>query len=65
MTLSNFDVVRVMSWCDLNAAGTKLLIYMLVCSNRDLTVGLWQLQHLSNNILVTVIIRIDSNCSIT
>ena len=65
MALSNLKVIWIMGRCDLNTAGTKLLVYILICNNRDLAVGLRQFQHLSNNVLVTVIIRINSNCSIT
>ena len=39
MAQSNLKVIWIMGRCDLNTAGTKLLVYILICNNRDLAVG--------------------------
>ena len=65
MALSNFKIIRVMCRCDLHTSGTELLIYVCVCNDRNLASGRRQYEHLSDNILITLILRIDRNCSIS
>ena len=65
MTLTNFKVVRVMCRCDLNCTCTEFDINIIVSDNRDLTANKRQNEHLADNVLVTLVFRVNSNCSIT
>ena len=65
VTFSNFKVVRVMCRCDLNSTCSELFVYVVICNNRNLTVCQWQLTHLSNDIFISLIIRVNCNCSIS
>ena len=65
VALSHLKIVRIMSRRDLYAAGTKLFVYICVRDNRDLTVRQRKLQHFSDQILITLVIRIDCHCGIT
>ena len=65
MTFSNFKVIRVMSRCNLYTAGSKFPVNIGIRNNRNLPVCHWQLQHLSDNVLVSFIFRIDRNSCIT
>ena len=65
VTLSNLEIVRVMGRCNLYTACSELLVNIWICDNRDLSVCKWQLQHLSNYICVSLIIRIYSNSCIS
>ena len=65
MTLSDLKVVRVMGRRDLNHTGTEFHIYISVCHHRNFPVYNGKHQLLSDNILISVIIRIYRNSSIT
>ena len=65
MTLANLKVIRVVCRCDLNDTGSKFHIYILVCNNRNLTVHKRKHNGLADDILVTIICRIDSHCGIS
>ena len=65
MTSSYLEIVRVMSRRDLYAAGSELFVYIRVSDHRDLSVCQWKLQSLSDEMFVSVIIRIDCHCRIT
>ena len=39
MALSYLEVIGVMDRSNLYAAGSKLLIYVFICNNRNFTVG--------------------------
>ena len=65
VTFSNLKVVRVMGRCDLHASCSKFFIHILVCHNRNFTVCERQLQHFSNQILISLVIRIYRYCSIS
>ena len=65
MTASNLKVVRIMCRCDLYTAGSEFFVNILISNYRDLSVCKRQLQHLANQILVSLIFRIYCNCSIT
>ena len=60
-----FEVVRVMCRCDLNAACSEFFVNVLICDNRDLTVSQRQFQHLADQILVSLILRVYCYCGIT
>ena len=64
MTLADLKIVRVMCRRDLYATGTELFINIRICHNRDLAVYDWQDQCLSDQILITLILRIDCNSGI-
>ena len=38
MSLPDFKVIRVVCWCDLHRSGSKFLIYIVVCHDRNLSV---------------------------
>ena len=59
VTLSYLKVVRVMCRCNLHAARSELLIYVCIRNNRNFTVGERQLQHFSDQMLISLIIRVD------
>ena len=65
MTLSNLEIVRIVCRCDLYTAGSKIFIYILISNHRNLTVREWQLQHLTNDILVSLVLWIYCNGCIT
>ena len=65
MAFSHFKVIGVVCRCDLHASGTKLLVYIFICHNRNFPVSERQLQHFSNQVFVSLILRIDSNSRIT
>ena len=65
MTSSYLEIVRVMSRRDLYAAGSELFVYIRVSDHRDFSVCQWKLQSLSDEVFVSVIIRIDCHCRIT
>ena len=65
VTLTNLKVVRIMGRCNLNTACSELLINIIICNNRNLSVGKRKLKHLTNDILISVIIRINSYRGIT
>ena len=64
MALSDFKVVRVMSRCDLDAACTELHIDILIGDDRDLSACERQLEHLSDYVFISVIIRVYSDSCI-
>ena len=60
-----FEVVRVVCRCDLNATCSEFFVNVLICDNRDLTVRQRQFQHLADQILVSLILRVYCHCGIT
>ena len=48
-----------MGRCDLYAAGSEFLVNILVGNHRDLAVRQRKLQHFSDQVLVTLVIRVD------
>ena len=64
MPFPNFKVIRVMSWCNLNAACPKFLIHIVVCHNRNLPPHQRQDQSLPDNILIPPVFWVYSNGSI-
>ena len=61
MALSDLKVVRIMSRCDLDAACTEFHIDILVGDDRDLSACERQLEHLSDYVFISVIIRVYSD----
>ena len=64
VTLADFKVVRVMCRCDLNGTCTEFDINIIICDNRDLTANKRQDEHLADNILITLVLRVNSNSGI-
>ena len=65
VTLSYLEVVRVMCRCDLNSTCSEFFVYIIIRNDRDLTVYKWKDCHLSYDIFVSLIIRVNSNCCIS
>ena len=65
MAFSYLKVIRVMSRGDLYTAGSKLLIYIFIRDHRDLSVGKRQLQHLSYQMFISFVLRINCHCRIS
>ena len=65
MAFSNLKVVRVMCRCDLYAAGSEFLVNIGIRNDRDLTVYDRKQQLLSDDVFVTLIIRVYRNRRIT
>ena len=65
MAFSNFKIVWVMSRCNLHTAGTKLFIYIFISNDRNLFIYDRKQQCLSDNILISLIFRVYSNCRIS
>ena len=64
MTFSYLKIVRVMSRCDLYASCSKLFIYISICYYRDFSSYQWEDQCLTDQILISLILRIYGNCGI-
>ncbi|MNY08397.1 hypothetical protein D3C86_1412500 [compost metagenome] len=65
VTLTYFEIVRIMSRCDFNRAAAELFFYIVVCNNRNFTINDWEQQGLSDQVLITLIFRMNSNCRIS
>src|SRR5690606_24963191 len=65
VTFTYFIVIEVMSGGDLDAAGTKLTVYIIVSNDRDQAVHQRQYHKLADKRLVTLIFRMDSNRTVT
>ena len=53
-----------MSRGDLYAAGSELFVYIEIADHRDLAVGEGELQHFSDEVLITLVIRVYCHCGI-
>ena len=65
MTLSYFEIVRVMCRCDLNSTCSEFFVYIIVCNDRNLTIYKRKDCHLSYDIFVSLIIRVNGDCCIS
>ena len=65
MSLSYLEVVRVMCRSDLNSTCTNLHIGMLISYDRDFSVCKRKLDILSDEILISRILRVNGNRCIT
>ena len=65
VTLTNLEIVRVVSRRYLNAARSKLHINVFVRNDGYLPVGKRQFQHFSDNIFIALIVRINGNGGIS
>ena len=65
MSFTNLKVVRVMSRCNLNNTCTEFHINIFIGYNRDFSVDKRKHYLLANDVLVSVIVRVYGNCSIT
>ena len=64
MAASNLEVIGVMCRCNLNAACSEFLVNILIGNNRDLSVCKRKFQHLAYKVLISLILRVYSNCCI-
>ena len=58
VAFSYFKVVGVVGRGDLHAAGTELLVNIFVRDHRDLTSGQREFQHLADQVLIALILRV-------
>ena len=65
VTLSYLEVVRVMCRCNLNSTCSEFFVYIIIRNDRNLTVYKRKDCHLSYDIFVSLIIRVNSNCCIS
>src|SRR5690606_9255724 len=65
VTFTYFIVIEVMTGGDLDAAGTKLTVYLRDSNERGVAVLLRQCHNLADKRLVTLIFRMDSNRTVT
>ena len=65
MSLTYLEVVRVMAWCNLNNTCSEFSVNIFISNNRNLTIHKWQHNLLANDVLVSLIIRMNCNSSIT
>ena len=65
MTFSNLKVVRVVSGSDLYNARTKFNINIIVGNNRNFSADQRKYQGLADNILISVIVRVNSDSGIS
>ena len=65
MSLTNLEIVWIMSWCNLYHTCTKLFVYILISNNWNLAIHKWKHNSLANNICISLIIRIYSNSCIS
>ncbi|MNC08438.1 hypothetical protein D3C75_560260 [compost metagenome] len=63
--LTYLEVIWIMSWRDLNRTAAKLFIYILVSDNWNLPADNRQDQRFADQIFITIILRMNSNCRIT
>ena len=65
MTLSNLEVIRVMSRCDLYCTGSKLFIYIVIRHDRNLFIHQRKQYILAYDIFVSLIVRVYGNSCIS
>ena len=65
VTFSNFEVVRVMCRCDLNRTCSELFVYIVIGNDWDFSVCQRQFTHLSYDVFVSFIIRMNCDRSIS
>ena len=61
MTLSYFEIIRVMCRCDLNSTCSEFFIYIIIRNDWDLTIYKRKDCHLSYDIFVSLIIRVNGD----
>ncbi len=64
MTFSYFKVIRIVGGSNLNRAGSKFFIYIIICHNRNLSIHQRQKSFLSYDIFISLIIRMNRDRSI-
>ena len=65
VTLAYFEVIRVVSRCDLHSSGTELFVYIIIRNDRNLSSYKRQDHVLAYDILITLIIRMNGDRSIS
>ena len=65
MALSYLKIVRVMCRSNLYTSGSEFFVYIGIRNYRNFPVCHWKLEHFSNDILITLILRIYCNRSIS
>ena len=64
VALADLKVVRIVGRCDLDAACSELHVDVVIGDDRNLTVRERKLQHLSDDILIPLVLRIDCDCRV-
>ena len=65
MPLSYLKVIGIVRRCNLNRSGSKFLVYIVICDNRNLPVCQRQLTGLSYNRFISLVIRVYGDCRIS
>ncbi|MNZ98344.1 hypothetical protein D3C78_1176240 [compost metagenome] len=64
VTLAYLEVIRIMRRRNFHCTGTKFLIYIFVSNNRNLASDYRQNDHLPDQMLISLILRMNSDCRI-
>ena len=65
VAFSYLKVIRVVRRCNFYTTSSKFFVYIRICNYRNLSVCQRQFQHFSNQMLISLIIRIYRYCSIS
>ena len=65
MLFTDFIVIEVMGWGDLNAASTKFRVDIVVCNNRNTAADQRQGDVLTMQCLITLVIRMHGDTDVT
>ena len=63
--LAHLIVIKIVGRSDFYTAGTELTVHVIIGNNRDFTIGEGQGNSLAYKVLVTLIVRVNRNSSIT
>ena len=64
MTFANVIVIEIVRWRNLYATRTKLRIDVIICNNRNTSTYDWQDNFLSDQVFVTLVVRVHGNRAI-
>ncbi len=64
MAFAHVPVILIMGWGDLDTTGSKILVYVFICKDRDLTTHQGQNDMFTNQVLIAFIIGMHGNTSI-
>ena len=64
MALGTCVVIKVMRACNLDATRSEFAVNKIIGNDRNLTVAKWQINQLANQVLVTRIFRMYSECAV-
>ena len=64
VALTDFKIVKIVGWSNLDRAGAVFWVGVLISNNRDFSVCKWQVDGLADKIFVTLVLGVDCNSSI-